>query len=162
MRATDQARRAPAAGSTSSRPAERGRPLCTGDSAGPRRAMADSDRARSAHQAREAVLHQCRERLGIIRRGPPRDSQGGRRAGRRPLAIAASTPFATDGLGVRRSSTARPDTQLEFDGHGLARRATWSRCWMRTARRACGRTATRGWRWRMPSFRACPPIPSCF
>ena len=83
--------------------------------------MADSDRTRSADQAREAVLHQGRQRVGIVRRGSSRDSQGGRRAGRRPLAVAASAPFVAHGLGLRRSSTARSDTQLEFDGHGIAR-----------------------------------------
>ena len=57
---------APAARSTPSRPAERGRPVCTRAPAGARRAMADSDRARSADQARAAVLHQGRQRVGIV------------------------------------------------------------------------------------------------
>ena len=83
--------------------------------------MADSDRTRSTDQARAAVLHQGRQCVGIIKRGSSRDSQGGRRAGRRPLAVAASASFAAHGLGLRRSSTARFDTQLEFDGHGIAR-----------------------------------------
>ena len=155
--------RTPAGRATPSRPAERGQPeVCTRDTAGARRSMADSDRARSADQACEAVLHQGRQRIGLLRRGgPPRDSQGGRRARRRPLAVAASTPFAAYGLGVRRSSTARADTQLEFDGHGVARPRPGAAAGAYSA--ACVRQDSEsGWRSRMRFSRACPPIPSCF
>ena len=48
--------------------------------------------------------------------------QGRRRSHRRPFAVAASAPFPANRLGVRRTATARAHAQLEFNGHGVARR----------------------------------------
>ena len=84
-------------------------------------AMAATDCARSAHETPETVLCDCRpsDRVAHGSRSS-RDSQSGRRARRRPHALAASTPLVANRLGIRRSASHRSDTSLQFDGHGAA------------------------------------------